>query len=71
MTVWDISNKRKQLPEEQTNALCIGTSSPFIKPSRTVLRLKPEVVPGSSDACFILCEIYLIQTISSPGTCGG
>ena len=55
--VWDISNKRKQSTEEQTAALCLGTFSPFFKPSRTALRLEPEVVAGSSGACFILCEI--------------
>lgn len=55
--VCGISNKRKQVPEEQTTALCSGTSSPFIKPSRTMLRVGPKVLPCSSGACFLLCEI--------------
>lgn len=67
--VWDTSNKRKQSAEEQTTALCLGTSSPFIKPSRTALRLEPEVVAGTSGACFVWDtwnRLYLHQT-----TCGG
>lgn len=37
--------------------MCLGTSSPFIKLSRTALRLEHEAIAGSSDACFALCEI--------------